>query len=31
MKPQNIDYVRLDNIKPNDKVKNAVKNRRAGS
>ncbi|GBU21524.1 hypothetical protein R80B4_01417 [Fibrobacteres bacterium R8-0-B4] len=29
MKPQSIEYVRLDNTKPNDKVLNAVKNRRA--
>jgi len=28
MKPQTIAYVRLDNTKPNDKVLNAVKNRR---
>jgi hypothetical protein len=28
MRPQNIDYVRLDNTKPNDNVRNAVKNRR---
>jgi hypothetical protein len=28
MKPQSIQYVRLDNTKPNDKVTNAVKNRR---
>ena len=27
MKPQSIQYVRLDNTKPNDKVLNAVKNR----
>ena len=29
MKPQSIQYVRLDNIKPNDNVLKAVKNRRA--
>jgi len=28
MKPQSIQYVRLDNTKPNDKVTTAVKNRR---
>jgi hypothetical protein len=28
MTPQNIDYVRLDNTKPTDNVKKAVKNRR---
>jgi hypothetical protein len=28
MKPQTVKYVRLDNTKPNDKVLNAVKNRR---
>jgi hypothetical protein len=28
MKPQSIRYVRLDNTKPNDKVKTAVQNRR---
>jgi len=29
MKPQSIQYVRLDNTKPNDKVLKAVRNRRA--
>jgi len=28
MKPQSIEYVRLDNTKPNDNVLNSVKNRR---
>ncbi|GBU22049.1 hypothetical protein R80B4_01952 [Fibrobacteres bacterium R8-0-B4] len=28
MKPQSVEYVRLDNLKPNDKILNAVKNRR---
>jgi len=28
MKPQTVEYVRLDNTKPNDKVLKAVKNRR---
>jgi hypothetical protein len=28
MNPQNIDYIRLDNTKPTDNVRNAVKNRR---